>query len=112
MKRKKRTGKADLPVEIIERVADMLKVMAHPHRIRIVEALEQERSLPVFEVMTRLDLPQAVTSQHLNAMKRVGLLSAKRRGKEVWYAINDPRALTILECIRRGEKDSRKDNNR
>ena len=34
-------------------------------------------------------------------MRRIGLVEASRRGKEVWYAIANPRALTILNCIRK-----------
>ncbi len=102
MKTKTRTSKvAELPVELLERMAEILKLLAHAHRLKIVEILERGGEMPVFEIMNALDLPQAVTSQHLNAMKRVGLLDAQRRGREVWYSIADPRALTILDCIRR-----------
>lgn len=94
------SGKAALSVELLEQMAERLKLLAHAHRLKIVEILERRGELPVFEITDQLGLPQAVTSQHLNAMKRVGLLNADRRGKEVWYAIADPRALTILDCIR------------
>ena len=88
-------------------MAVMLKLLAHAHRLKIVDILEHTESLPVFEIMQQLGLPQAATSHHLNAMKRVGLLTAERRGKEVWYSIADPRALTILSCIRqKGAKAS------
>lgn len=89
-----------LPLPFLERVASMLRLLAHAHRLKIVELLERHGDLPVFELCRQLDISQAVTSQHLNAMKRVGLLHADRRGKEVWYSIADPRALTILNCIR------------
>jgi DNA-binding transcriptional ArsR family regulator len=69
--------------------------------LRIVEFLEQRPAAPVFEITEALGVSQAVASQHLNAMKRVGLLQAERRGKQVWYSIADPRALTILDCIRK-----------
>ncbi len=94
------SGKAALSVELLEPMAERLKLLAHAHRLKIVEILERTGGLPVFEITNELGLPQAVTSQHLNAMKRGGLLKADRRGKEVWYAIADPRALTILDCIR------------
>ncbi len=95
------TKARELPVELLERMAEILKLLAHAHRLKIVEVLERDGELPVFELVNKLALPQAVTSQHLNAMKRVGLLQADRRGKEVWYSIADPRALTILDCIRK-----------
>lgn len=94
------SGKSLSP-ELLERMAQTLKLLAHAHRLRIVEILDQQESAPVFEIMQQLQLPQAVTSQHLNAMRRIGLLNSERRGKEVWYSIADPRALTILDCIRK-----------
>jgi len=90
-----------LPVALLERMAVMLRVLAHPHRLKIIELLEDVQSAPVSWIHGALDLPQAATSQHLNHMKRAGLLKSSRHGKEVWYEIADPRALTILGCIRK-----------
>mgnify|MGYP003585829235 CR=1 FL=1 len=92
---------ASLPVELLERMASVLRVLAHPHRLKIIELLEREKHGPVSRIQAVLGLPQAVTSQHLGHMKRVGLLASTRQGKEVWYAIADRRALTILGCIRK-----------
>ena len=93
--------KTELPLALLQRMAEVLKLLAHPHRLQIVEMLEDTEGAPVFEITARLDVSQAVASQHLTAMKRIGLLQAERRGKEVWYSIADPRALTILDCIRK-----------
>lgn len=91
----------ELPVEVLERMAVALRVLAHPHRLKMVEILQREGDAPVHVITERLGLPQATISQHLNQMRRTGLVRAARRGKEVWYAIADPSALTILDCIRR-----------
>ena len=94
---------AALPTELLERAATVLRLLAHPHRLKLVEFLEGRDEAPVYEIMEHLGLPQAVTSQHLNQMKRVGLVRSSRRGREVWYGIADPRCLRILNCIRRKE---------
>lgn len=91
----------ELSMDLLERMAGALKVLAHPCRLKLVEILQREKEVPVHIIMTRLRLPQATISQHLNQMRRAGLVSASRRGKEVWYSIADPSALTILDCIRR-----------
>lgn len=96
-----------LPVELLERMAAALKVLAHPHRLKIVELLERETEATVSLIHARLRLAQAATSQHLGQMKRVGLLASNRRGKEVYYRIADNRALTILDCIRKKQEVSR-----
>jgi DNA-binding transcriptional ArsR family regulator len=92
---------AELSMDLIERMAGALKVLAHPCRLKLAEILQREDEMPVHLIMNRLKLPQATISQHLNQMKRAGLVKANRRGKEVWYSILDPSALTILDCIRR-----------
>lgn len=100
-----RKGKTALSLEMLERVATMLKLLAHPHRLQVIEYLEDRKTgAAVMDIMAHVSLPHAATSQHLNQMKRVGLLKSVRRGKEVWYAIADPRALTILGCIRKQQE--------
>ena len=95
-----------LPVEFLERMAGTLRVLAHPHRLRIVELLQREQEAPVHELVARLHLPQATLSQHLNQMRRAGLVRARRAGQEVWYSIADPSSLTILECIRKKHRQA------
>ena len=89
-----------LPPDLLARMADVLKVLAHPQRLRILEILES-RAAPVHEIMKAAVLAQAAASHHLNKMRRAGLIVAERRGKETWYRVEDPSALTILECIRK-----------
>jgi DNA-binding transcriptional ArsR family regulator len=90
----------NLSYETLTRMAQVLKLLAHPHRLKIIEVLEREDKAPVHTLVKRLGLSQSVTSQHLNQMRRGGLVSAERRGKEVLYRIADQRSLTILNCIR------------
>ncbi len=90
----------ELPWPFLERMADVLRVMAHAQRLRLVELLEN-REAPVHELTAALGVPQATVSQHLNRMRAVGLMASERRGKEVWYRIANPDALTILGCMRK-----------
>lgn len=92
-----RQGK--LKAESLQRAAEALKMLAHPQRLRLIEILEREGEVPVHVIVEEAGFPQAVVSQHLNQMRRIGLLAAERCGKEMWYSITDPRALSILNCI-------------
>jgi DNA-binding transcriptional ArsR family regulator len=98
--------KAAIEVEFLERAATVLRLLAHPQRLRIVEYLEQHGSAPVHDLMDYLSLPQAVTSQHLTVMKRAGIVQAVRRGREVWYTLADPRCASILHCIRNNQEQA------
>ena len=92
-----RQGK--LKVEALEKAAATLKMLAHPQRLRLIEILERETEMPVNGLVEETGFPQAVVSQHLNLMRRVGLLKAQRQGKRMCYTIDDPRPLSILNCI-------------
>ena len=83
----------------LERLAAVLRLLAHPDRLRIVGRLERGGPAPVHELMSNLDCAQGALSQHLNHMKRAGLVQSERRGKEVWYRIADRRAVQVLRCM-------------
>ncbi len=85
--------------EAIGQAAEMLRTLAHPDRLRIVDVLHAEEELPVCELTSYLGISQSATSQHLNHMRRVGLLKAERRGKAVWYSVADNRPIALLNCI-------------
>lgn len=85
--------------ESIGQAADMLRTLAHPARLRIVDVLNTARCLPVSRITEYLGLSQSATSQHLIHMRRVGLLKTERRGKEVWYSLLDVRPIALLNCI-------------
>jgi DNA-binding transcriptional ArsR family regulator len=91
---------AVLSVEMLGRMAQVLRLLAHPHRLKVVEILDGRGRVPVRRIAEWLGLPPAATSQHLNQMKRIGLLESERHGKEVWYRIADRRCINILKCIR------------
>ena len=78
----------------------MLRLLAHPHRLKIVETLERAGATPVHDLTARLRLPQAAVSGHLARMRAIGLVACERRGREVCYRVADGRSVSILNCIR------------
>jgi len=97
---KAKTDKKELSGELLGAMAETLKILAHPHRLRIVEVLDIHGDAAVNELTERLGLPQATVSRHLGQMRRAGLVKACRNGKSAVYGIADPHSLTILNCIR------------
>ena len=100
MKRTRAPRRGNIPEALLAEMAEALKVLAHPKRLRIVELLEQGTAVPVHALVDRLALPQAAVSHHLNKMRRAALIAAERRGKEIWYRVANPHALTLLNCMR------------
>ena len=95
---------AELTEEVLRRAARVLKLLAHPCRLMIIEILEKRpEGLPVHAITQHLGLQQAAVSRHLGLLQSRGLIGDQRRGREVWYRIIDGRCLTILDCIRKSE---------
>jgi ArsR family transcriptional regulator len=90
-----------LPEPFVARMAEALRVLAHAYRLRIVEHLDRGGAAPVHAIGRALGGAQGALSQHLARMRAAGIIRAERRGKEVWYAIANPDALTILTCMRK-----------
>jgi ArsR family transcriptional regulator len=86
------------PRQIAE-AAHMIRVLGHPVRLRIVEALEHGERC-VSELQEELGAPQAVVSQQLARMKGAGIVRCRRDGINVRYTINDDRVLRVLDCMR------------
>lgn len=93
-----------LPAEFVARMAEGLRVLAHAQRLRVVEFLDRRGAAPVHRILTAVGGAQGALSQHLIKMRQAGLIASERRGKEVWYAIANPDALTILNCMRKRYK--------
>jgi DNA-binding transcriptional ArsR family regulator len=76
--------------------ADMIRVLANPKRIMIVDLLGQAPGT-VTEIADRLHLSLQNTSQHLRLMRDRGIVRAARDGREVRYTLASP---VLSECCR------------
>jgi ArsR family transcriptional regulator len=80
--------------------AAVAKALGHAHRLELLEQLAQgERSVEVLAQRTGLSIANA--SQHLQHMRRVGMVSARRDGKFVYYRHADDAVLELLAALRR-----------
>jgi len=86
-------------METLEQVAIALRVLAHAHRLRIVDLLDHDDHT-VGELAEQLGIPASACSQHLNLMRAHGLLTSQRVGKTVRYQVDHPSATSVLNCIR------------
>ena len=79
--------------------AAVAKAVAHPHRLELLEQLAQgERSVEVIADRTRMSITNA--SQHLQHMRRAGLVATRRDGKFVFYRLTDDTVLDLLASLR------------
>lgn len=89
----------DINPEIIEKAAAMLKAIAHPIRISIVNCLAEGKKLTVTEIHNQLGIEQATASHHLVILKDRGVLASKREGKHTWYYLKHLNMKNLLKNI-------------
>ena len=89
----------DALVEKLERIAFILKTIAHPIRLGVVHLLEQHPRLSVGNICEMLGTEQSLTSHHLSNMKDKGILSVKREGRSMLYSLKEKDVSLIIECL-------------
>jgi len=87
-----------LPLEIMEKAAECLRTLAHPHRLRIIQIL-LEHDESVGELARACELPSHMVSEHLRILKDRGYLQNERQGRKVFYKIAEPALADIMHCI-------------
>ncbi len=83
----------------LAKAADVIKVVGHPDRLRILEFLEDGEKC-VGEIQEVLEMPQAIVSQHLAKLRGWDIVESRRDGIHVYYHITEPKVSHILDCIR------------
>jgi ArsR family transcriptional regulator len=79
--------------------SNLFRVLGHPARVRILELLrEGERSVGALQA--ELGLDSGGTSQHLAALRRIGLVESRREGTSVLYRVDDADVFALLETGR------------
>lgn len=84
---------------VLSHAAEIIKMLGHPVRLKIVEILERHEAA-VSEIQETLGLSQATVSQQLARMRGCGIVAARRDGVHVYYRIVEPKVHHILKCIR------------
>lgn len=74
---------------IAKELADILKVIAHPDRIRLVEELRASE-MDVNSLAAALELPGARVSQHLSLLRAHRLVDERREGRRHVYRLSQP----------------------
>lgn len=87
-----------LEMEALSEAAECLKVLAHPHRLRMVQMLLSGR-YAVGELAEACEIQSHMASEHLRLMQRCGLLGSVREGRCTYYEIAEPHLADIMRCV-------------
>ena len=83
----------------LARAAEVIRLLGHPERLKIVEVLEGGEAT-VSDIMAHLGLAQPAVSQQLARMRSFDIVAARREGVYVYYRITEPKVAHVLNCIR------------
>jgi DNA-binding transcriptional ArsR family regulator len=81
-----------------EQAAECLKILAHPHRLKIVHML-LEKQYTVGELAEACEIAHHMTSEHLRLMQRCGFLDSTKDGQRRYYRVVEPQLANILHCV-------------
>ena len=86
------------PLAALEKAAECLKTLAHPHRLRMVQMLLRGR-YTVGELAEACSIPSHMASEHLRLMQRCGFLASEKAGRQVYYRVTELHLASIMSCI-------------
>jgi DNA-binding transcriptional ArsR family regulator len=85
-------------LDALQKAAECLRTLAHPHRLRMVQMVLQGRPA-VGELARACAIPPHLASEHLRLMQHCGLLRSEREGRRIFYRVAEPHLAEILKCV-------------
>lgn len=76
----------------------ILKALAHPVRLRILDALREDEEC-VCHLTALLRQRQAYVSQQLMFLRQAGILADRREGWRIYYRIKNPQVVSVLDAL-------------
>lgn len=95
-----RKAKVNPDREKLQLSSDILRALAHPLRLKILEFIDQNESINVNKIYNTLKLEQSITSQHLRILRLAGLVHTQREGKYIHYSIDYDKIDNTVKSIR------------
>ncbi len=87
-----------LPLPALQQAAECLGVLAHPHRLRIIQMLLAGEHT-VGELADACDIAHHMASEHLRLMQRCGFLRVEKDGRRRYYSVAEPHLRKIMTCV-------------
>lgn len=81
-----------------EQRAAILKALAHPSRLMMVDALARgERCVRELTELVGADI--STVSKHLSVLKQAGVVASEKRGLQVFYGLRVPCVMDFFDCL-------------
>ena len=94
-----RKTKVKINNEQLQVSAEILRAVAHPLRMKILEFVDKHKTINVNKIYNTLKLEQSITSQHLRILRLAGIVETNRDGKFIYYTINYPKLAQVVKGV-------------
>ncbi|MFO7570189.1 MAG: metalloregulator ArsR/SmtB family transcription factor [Smithellaceae bacterium] len=78
--------------------AKIIKAMAHPSRLLIIEELNKGERC-VGELTDMIGADTSTVSKHLSVLKNAGLVTDEKRGNSIFYTLRVPCVIQFMGCV-------------
>lgn len=92
-------NKVSINNEKLKDSSEILRAIAHPLRMKILEFIDQSDTINVNKIYNTLKLEQSITSQHLRILRVAGLVNTERDGKFIHYSIDYSKIANTVTAI-------------
>ncbi len=89
----------EISQERLNKAAYILKAVAHPVRLAILELLNLNEKMGVLEICNALNCEQSLMSHHLINLKLKGILGSTKDGLNVYYWLKEKEVIKLIKCI-------------
>ena len=94
-----RKAKVSINDDKLQVSSDILRALAHPLRLKILEFIDQNEVINVNKIYNTLKLEQSITSQHLRILRMAGLVATVRDGKFIHYKVDYDKLSNAVKAI-------------
>ncbi len=88
-----------IPEPLVDLIAERFRLLSEPMRVRALDQLRDQGEVSVGDLASSLGTSQQNISKHLSALHTAGIVSRRRDGNRVIYAIADETVLEICEAV-------------
>lgn len=99
MRKLSASSKHSLNSDKLQTSTDVLRALAHPLRLQIIQYIDANRTVHVNRIYNTLKLEQSITSQHLRILRLAGLVTTVRDGKYIHYAVDYDRVAETRRAV-------------
>ncbi|MGB0929638.1 MAG: ArsR/SmtB family transcription factor [Chitinophagales bacterium] len=83
----------------LDNASELLRAIAHPLRLSIIEFIDKNGIINVNKIYNTLKLEQSITSQHLRILRNAEVVETRREGKYIYYTLNHDKIEQVDEAL-------------